>query len=96
MMTDEPKYKLVLTSLFRKDLKAVKKRGYNLRLLNDVVDTLASGLPLEEKYKDHKLVGSYQGCRECHITPDWLLIYEISGDELILYLTRTGTHSDLF
>ncbi len=95
-MTDESKYKLVLTSLFKKDLRIVKKRGYNLQLLNDVVDTLTMGLPLDEKYNDHKLVGNYQGCRECHITPDWLLIYEIFGDELILYLTRTGTHSDLF
>lgn len=95
-MNDEPKYNLVLTSLFKKDLKTVKKRGYDIQLLNDVVDTLAMGLPLDEKYKDHKLIGNYQGCRECHITPDWLLIYEISEDELILYLTRTGTHSDLF
>lgn len=95
-MNEEPKYNLVLTSLFKKDLKTVKKRGYDIQLLNDVVDTLAMGLPLDEKYKDHKLIGNYQGCRECHITPDWLLIYEISEDELILYLTRTGTHSDLF
>lgn len=95
-MNDEPKYNLVLTSLFKKDLKTVKKRGYDIQLLNDVVDTLTMGLPLDEKYKDHKLIGNYQGCRECHITPDWLLIYEISEDELILYLTRTGTHSDLF
>lgn len=95
-MNEEPKYNLVLTSLFKKDLKTVKKRGYDMQLLNDVVDTLAMGLPLDEKYKDHKLIGNYQGCRECHITPDWLLIYEIAEDELILYLTRTGTHSDLF
>lgn len=95
-MTNKPKYNIVLTSLFKKDLKTVKKRGYNLSLLNDVVDALALGLPLAEKYKDHNLVGNYKGCRECHITPDWLLIYEISGGELILYLTRTGTHSDLF
>lgn len=95
-MNDKPKYGIVQTSLFKKDLKAAKKRGYDLQLLNDVVDTLAMGLPLDEKYKDHKLIGNYQGCRECHITPDWLLIYEIAEDELILYLTRTGTHSDLF
>lgn len=95
-MNEEPKYSLVLTSLFKKDLKAAKKSGYDLQLLNDVVDTLAMGLPLDEKYRDHKLIGNYQGCRECHITPDWLLIYEIAEDELILYLTRTGTHSDLF
>ncbi len=96
MTNKEPKYRLVLTSLFKKDLKSLKKSGYDLRLLNEVVDTLAMGLTLDEKYKDHKLIGNYQGCRECHITPDWLLIYEISEGELILYLTRTGTHSKLF
>ena len=69
-MNEAPKYNIVLTSLFKKDLKAVKKSNYDLRLLNDVVDTLAMGLPLDEKYKDHKLIGNYQGCRECHITPD--------------------------
>lgn len=95
-MNDKLKYSIVLTSLFKKDLKAIKKCGYDLSLLNDVVDTLASGLPLPEKNKDHNLLGNYKGCRECHITPDWLLIYEISDGELILYLTRTGTHSDLF
>ena len=95
-MNKKPKYGIVLTSLFKKDLKAARKSGYDLQLLNAVVDTLAMGLPLDEKYKDHKLSGNYQGCRECHITPDWLLIYEISEDELILYLTRTGSHSKLF
>lgn len=67
-----------------------------MKILNDIVDCLAMGLPLDEKYKDHKLIGNYQGCRECHITPDWLLIYEICDEEIILYLTRTVTHSDLF
>lgn len=95
-MSNEPKYGIVLTSMFKKDLKLAKKRGYDLSLLNRVVDTLAMGQSLAEKYKDHSLVGNYKGCRECHITPDWLLIYEISESELILYLTRTGTHSDLF
>ncbi len=95
-MIEEPKYSIVLTSLFKKDLKTAKKRGYDLTLLNNVVDTLSYGLPLDEKYKDHNLIGDYKGCRECHILPDWLLIYEIADDELILYLTRTGTHSDLF
>lgn len=95
-MNDKPKYGIVLTSMFKKDLKLAKKRGYDLSLLNNVVDTLAMGQPLAEKYKDHNLVGNYKGCRECHITPDWLLIYEISENEIILYLTRTGTHSDLF
>ena len=95
-MSNKPKYGIVLTSMFKKDLKLAKKRGYDLYLLNKVVDTLAMGKPLAEKYKDHNLVGNFTGCRECHITPDWLLIYEISNSELILYLTRTGTHSDLF
>ncbi len=90
------KYKIIQTGRFKKDLKTAKKRGYDLELLRTVVNILASGKILPEKYKDHNLVGKYISCRECHITPDWLLIYEIDGDELILYLTRTGTHSDLF
>lgn len=89
-------YKIVTTGKFKRDLKLAKKRGYNLSLLSVVVDMLAAGKPLSEKYKDHNLSGNYAGCRECHITPDWLLIYEVEEDELILYLTRTGTHSDLF
>lgn len=95
-MSNEPKYDIVLTSMFRKDLKLMKKRGYNLALLDTVVTMLANGELLDLKYKDHPLVGNFKGCRECHITPDWLLIYEVSDNELILYLTRTGTHSDLF
>ena len=90
------KYNIVQTTKFKKDLKLAKKRGYNLSLLSEVVDLLAEGKSLPEKHNDHTLIGNYVGCRECHITPDWLLIYEISNDELILYLTRTGTHSDLF
>lgn len=95
-MSNKHKYGIVLTSMFKKDMKLAKRRGYDLSLLDSVVETLAMGQPLPEKYKDHILVGNYKGCRECHITPDWLLIYEISENELILYLTRTGTHSDLF
>ena len=95
-MSNKHKYGIVLTSMFKKDIKLAKRRGYDLSLLDSVVETLAMGQPLPEKYKDHILVGNYKGCRECHITPDWLLIYEISENELILYLTRTGTHSDLF
>ena len=90
------KYRIVQTSRFKKDLKSAIKRGYNINLLGDVIDTIAMGKKLPEKYKDHSLVNNCKGCRECHITPDWLLIYEISNQELILYLTRTGTHSDLF
>lgn len=81
---------------FKKDYKRIVKRGYDASLLEEVVERLANGEALPEKYRDHALVGEYVGCRECHITPDWLLVYEIDGGELILYLTRTGTHSDLF
>ena len=76
--------------------KRVKKRGFDISLLTDIIKKLAAGEPLPEKNRDHQLSGDYAGCRECHITPDWLLIYEVDGDELILYLTRTGSHSDLF
>lgn len=95
-MNNEPKYGIVLTSIFKKDLKLAKKRGYDVSLLSKVIDTLVMGQPLTKKYKDHSLIGNYKGCKECHITPDQLLIYKISENELILYLTRTGTHSDLF
>ena len=81
---------------FKKDYKRIIKRGYNPKLLQDIIYKLANGEQLPEKNKDHALVGDYAGCRECHITPDWLLIYEIDNAELILYLTRTGSHSDLF
>ena len=78
-------------------LKRIAKRGgYNTELLTAVIKKLANGEPLAQKHCDHALTGDYAGCRECHITPDWLLIYEISDDTLLLYLTRTGTHSDLF
>ena len=90
------KYGIVQTGRFKKDLKLARKRGYDLSLLCVVVDMIAAGNELPEKYRDHSLSGNFAGCRECHITPDWLLIYEIADEELILYLTRTGTHSDLF
>lgn len=89
-------YKVRPTSKFEKDLKRVKKRGMDISLLTAVIKTLAAGEALPCKNRDHPLTGNYSGCRECHITPDWLLIYEIVEDELFLYLTRTGTHSDLF
>lgn len=90
------KYRVVPTKRFRKDLVRAEKRGYDLSLLATVIKTLANGEPLPAKQKDHVLLGDYAGCRECHITPDWLLIYETYEDQLLLYLTRTGTHSDLF
>ena len=84
------------TSQFKKDYKLAKKRGYDNRLLQEVVELLADGKALPEKYLDHALSGNYAGCRECHILPDWLLVYRIEKELLILALTRTGTHSDLF
>ncbi|MCM1268142.1 MAG: type II toxin-antitoxin system YafQ family toxin [Bacteroidales bacterium] len=83
-------------TLFKKDYKKIVKRGYDIKLLEDIIQKLANGEQLPEKNRDHHLKGEYEGCRECHITPDWLLIYEIDNGELILYLTRTGAHSDLF
>ena len=84
------------TSNFRKDMKRVQRRGYDIDLLTEIIEKLAAGEKLNEKHNDHPLKGQYVGCRECHITPDWLLIYKISGNALFLFLTRTGTHSDLF
>ena len=89
-------YKIRPTSRFQKDLKRLRKRGYDMDLLTGVLKQLAAGQALAPSYRDHPLVGDYSGCRECHIAPDWLLVYEIIEDELLLYLTRTGTHSDLF
>lgn len=90
------KYNIVSSTKFKKDLKLAIKRGYDISLLDEVIDILCNGRTLADKYRDHSLSGNFSGCRECHITPDWLLIYEIADSELILYLTRTGTHSDLF
>lgn len=86
--------KLNLTTQFKRDLKLCKKRNYNINLLNAIVDTLRIPAALPLKNKDHVLKGNYTGRRECHIAPDWLLIYRIDGNEI--YLDRTGTHSDLF
>ncbi|MEY8262375.1 type II toxin-antitoxin system YafQ family toxin [Oscillospiraceae bacterium 50-60] len=81
---------------FKKDYKRIKKRGYDTRLLEKVIELLAEGQDLPAEYRDHALSGNYNGCRECHIAPDWLLVYEVIEKELLLYLTRTGTHSDIF
>ena len=81
---------------FKKDYKLVRKRGYDISLLEEVLELLFTEQPLPQKYLDHALTGNYGGHRECHITPDWLLIYRIENDVLVLSLTRTGTHSDLF
>lgn len=89
-------YEVKPTSRFRRDLKYIKRRGYDMRLLTKVIQALASGEPLAEKYKDHALSGVWSKQRECHVTPDWLLIYRLENEILVLTLTRTGTHSDLF
>jgi len=90
------KYTVKPTGKFQKDLKRIQKRGLDLDLLTAVVKILAGGGALPAKHQDHPLTGNFVGCRECHIQPDWLLIYEITESDLILYLTRTGTHADLF
>ena len=87
---------IVRTNRFLKDLRIAKKRGLDLTILDEVVTKLASSEKLDSKYKDHALYGELQDFRECHIKPDWLLIYSIDGEELELLLFRTGTHSDLF
>lgn len=87
--------KVKFTSAYKKSYKLMKKRGLNLFLLDDVVETLRRGKILEERYRDHELKGKLQGFRECHIQPDWLLIYLIENDILTLTLVDTGSHSDL-
>ena len=89
-------YEVFATTRFKKDLKLAIKRKYDIPLLDAVVTMLAEDNPLPAKYNDHPLKGDYEGCRECHITFDWLLIYETAEDEGVLYLTRTGAHGDLF
>ena len=90
------KYTIKYTSQFKKDYKLAKRRGLNLSLLKKIISQLANGVQLDEKYRDHDLSGDWKGHRECHIQPDWRLVYRIEDDVLILTLSRTGTHSDLF
>lgn len=90
------KYEVRFTSQFKKDVKLAKKQGKDIDKLLGVIEILANGKTLDEKYHDHDLSGSFKGCRECHIEPDWLLIYEIDNDVLILVLNRVGSHSELF
>lgn len=89
-------YQVKYTSAYKKSYKLMKKRGYDLSILDEVVDMLRQGRQLDEKYRDHSLSGTFAGFRECHIKPDWLLIYLIENDILTLTLVDTGTHSDLF
>ena len=90
------KYEVKFTNQFKKDLKLAKKQKKDLDKLFEVVNILADGGTLDEKYRDHDLFGKYQGTRECHIEPDWLLIYEILDDVLVLMLYRLASHSELF
>ncbi|MDR1131720.1 MAG: type II toxin-antitoxin system YafQ family toxin [Oscillospiraceae bacterium] len=83
------------TAKFRRDIKRVEKRGLDLSLMDAIVQTLLEEEPLDPKYNDHALIGNYKGFRECHIGPDWLLIYEVNKARLILTAIRTGSHSDL-
>ena len=88
--------KIRFTNKFKKDNKLLKKRHYDLSLMDNVIEMLANEQTLPTKYHDHALSGLYTGFRECHILPDWLLIYRVENDTLTLVLSRTGTHSDLF
>lgn len=90
------KYEIRFTTQFKRDLKRVKKQGKDIETLFTVIETLANGEPLAAKYRDHDLTGNYKGCRECHVDPDWLLIYEIDNGTLVLMLYRTGSHAELF
>lgn len=88
--------KVVLLNSFKRDLKRIKKRGYDIKLLDSVVRMIASQEKLAERYCDYALTGNYLGFRECHVKSDWLLIYRIDNDDVVLVLSRTGTHSDMF
>ena len=90
------KYEIKPSNQFKKDVKLAQKRGYDLDKLTIVIKKLANGEVLEPQDRDHQLTGNFGTCRECHIQPDWLLIYEFENEQLILYLSRTGSHSDLF
>jgi mRNA interferase YafQ len=90
------KYVIRRTNEFKKNLKSLIKSKYNMSALEEIVDLLASGNPLPAKNRDHNLSGNWIGYRECHITPDWLLVYKTDNHQLVLTLVRTGTHSNVF
>ena len=89
-------YQIVYTNRMKHDVKLMKKRGKDLNKLIEVLDKLSKGELLETKNKDHQLTGNFKDFRECHIEPDWLLIYQIHEQQLILSATATGSHADLF
>lgn len=92
------KYKVDFTTEFKKEYKKIKKQGKDLEKLKNIIEKLACGIILEQKFKDHKLLDNrkFRNCRECHIEPDWLLVYRIEKTELILLLIETGSHSEIF
>ncbi|MCL1827422.1 MAG: type II toxin-antitoxin system YafQ family toxin [Candidatus Cloacimonetes bacterium] len=90
------KYRIIETTRFIKETQAMEKRGFDMSLLDDVVTLLKNGVKLPKTHKDHALKGDLKGYRECHIKNDWLLVYKIYKNDLILLLSRTGSHSDLF
>ena len=90
------KYKVIPSKRFKKDMKRCQKRGYDVQLIKDAIELLAKTGMLPAEYRPHKLSGQYVGCWECHIQPDWLMIWEQNDTELFLLLTNTGTHADLF
>ena len=89
-------YEIIVTNQFKKDYKQAMKRGLEIELLDEIIRILGKGEKLPEKNKDHALTGNWTGFRECHIKPNWLLIYKLEDNVLVLTLSRTGTHSDLF
>ena len=90
------KYKVIPSKRFEKDMKRCQKRGYDLQLIKAAIELLANTGTLPTEYRPHKLSGKYAGCWECHILPDWLMIWEQNDTELFLLLTNIGTHADLF
>lgn len=90
------KYEVKFTNQFKLDLKLAKKQGKDINKLFEVISTIAEGKKLDPKYRDHNLSGDYNGCRECHVEPDWLLVYEMMDNVLVLMIYRVGTHSELF
>jgi mRNA interferase YafQ len=95
MPMNDTLYEVKQTVQFKRDYRLAKKRGQDLKLVQEIILLLADGKPLPDKSRDHPLTGDWKNFRECHITPDWLLLYKLEDDILVLTLTRTGTHSDL-
>lgn len=95
---ENTKYHVQYTSRFKKEFKKILKQGKDEKLFLEVLNVIANGEELDKKYKNHKLINdkTFKECYECHLQPDWLLIYKIQNDELVLLLFATGSHSDLF